>query len=381
MCAVLALESPHGNVVPLIRLRGTAPSLQEEGPEVLRLHTLMPRSMHSNSGLSRTIRNCTGTSSIPIQQVLCMVMLMRHSYSSMQSLVKEQSKHHLTKLCFGVLTDNSRPALRDDFSDGIVRNVSSQCNNTIVVIHNAGVRLVDQWIENPNVTAVIFAHLPGQDSGTALTEILYGDVSPSGKLPYTVARNESDYGPVLSPVADVGPNGEYTFFPQDDFDEGVYIDYRAFDAQGIEPRYEFGFGLTYTTFEYSDLSAGVVNSGSNLSAYPTEDVLPGGQADLWDVIATASATVTNTGGVAAQEVAQLYLGIPVEGQPMRQLRGFEKVMIQPGESATVEFELRRRDMSVWDVQAQRWRLALGAEYQFYVGSSSRDLPLTTTLML
>jgi beta-glucosidase len=87
--------------------------------------------------------------------------------------------------------------LPDDFSDGLILNVANNCSNTIVVIHNAGVRLVDQWIEHPNVTAVIFAHLPGQDSGRAITQLLYGVQSPSGKLPYTVAKNESDYNAAI----------------------------------------------------------------------------------------------------------------------------------------------------------------------------------------
>ncbi|KAL3423481.1 cel3e secreted beta-glucosidase [Phlyctema vagabunda] len=274
-----------------------------------------------------------------------------------------------------------RPALRDDFSDALVTNIAAQNNNTIVVIHNAGVRLVDQWIDNPNVTAVIFAHLPGQDSGNALVKLLYGEVSPSGKLPYTVARNESDYGRVLKPIVDEGANGEFARYPQDDFSEGVFIDYRAFDASEIEPRFEFGFGLTYTTFDFSGLTAAPVDANAAPSQYPVGQVVPGGQSDLWDVVATVTASVTNTGSVAAQEVAQLYLGIPADGQPIRQLRGFEKVLIQPGETALVEFELKRRDLSVWDTAAQKWSLILDADYQVYVGSSSRDLPLTGTLRL
>ncbi|KAJ3560473.1 hypothetical protein NPX13_g9288 [Xylaria arbuscula] len=136
-----------------------------------------------------------------------------------------------------------RLGLHDDYTDALINNVASRCNNTIVVFHNAGVRLVDQFIDNPNVTALIFAHLPGQDSGRALVSLLYGDVNPSGKLPYSVPRNESDFGPLQNATQ---PDGIYALFPQSDFDEGVYIDYRAFDAKNITPRYEFGFGLSYT---------------------------------------------------------------------------------------------------------------------------------------
>lgn len=273
-----------------------------------------------------------------------------------------------------------RPSLRDDYSDAWVQNVASQCQNTILVVHNAGIRLVDQWIDHPNVTAVILAHLPGQNSGEAITQILYGDVSPSGKLPYTIARNESDYGPVLEPTTTTA-NSWDQYFLQDNFTEGVYIDYRAFDDGDIEPRFEFGFGLTYTTFKYSNLKIENTVDPSTLSPVPVGDIIPGGHADLWDTIAIVKADVTNTGDMTAAEVGQFYVTIPDEGQPMRQLRGFDKVMVCPGETKTFEFELRRRDLSVWDVTAQQWELLTGSEYQVFVGASSRNLLLNGTLSL
>lgn len=265
-----------------------------------------------------------------------------------------------------------RPNLRDEFSDTLVRNVASRCSNTIVTIHNAGIRLVDAWVDHPNVTAVIFGHLPGQDSGRAIVDILYGEVSPSGKLPYTVARNESEYGPLLAPVLTDNAS-DYRYFPQDNFLEGVYIDYRAFDQQNIEPRFEFGFGLSYTTFEYSDLQITRVATGTLASA-PSGDIIPGGHEDLWDTIFTISAQVTNAGSTEAAEIAQLYIGIPCEDQPIRQLRGFDKRVISVGESITMEFPLKRRDLSIWNVTTQRWELVSG-RYRVYVGASSRNLPL------
>lgn len=110
----------------------------------------------------------------------------------------------------------------------------------MVILHNAGIRTVDAWIENPNVTAVIYAHLPGQNSGRALTNLMFGDRSFSGRMPYTVAKQPADYGALLNPVG-AGPAGslEY-YYPQDNFSEGVYIDYRAFIARDIQPRFEFG---------------------------------------------------------------------------------------------------------------------------------------------
>lgn len=245
-----------------------------------------------------------------------------------------------------------------------------------MVIHNAGVRLVDQWADHPNVTAIIFAHLPGQDSGRALVKLLYGEVSPSGKLPYTVARNESHYRPLAPSEAE----GRFAVFPQSDFSEGLYIDYKQFDADGREPRYEFGFGLSYTTFGYSDLR--VRRAGRKAPERLPADlpVVPGGNPALWEVVAHVRARVTNTGSVKGAEVAQLYVGIPGADTPVRQLRGFEKRELRPGESRSFSFELTRKDLSTWDVAEQNWVLREG-EYRFYVGASSRILPLNTTLAL
>ncbi|KUJ23645.1 putative beta-glucosidase M [Mollisia scopiformis] len=270
---------------------------------------------------------------------------------------------------------SDRIGLHDDYSDALIQNVAANCSNTIVTIHNAGVRLVDQWIDHPNITAVIFAHLPGQDSGRALVQLLYGYQSFSGKLPYTVAKNESDYVNAGEPIL---PEGEFQLFPQDNFTEGVYIDYRGFDQKNVTPRYEFGFGLTYTTFEYSELTIEKLAGVSTSYLPPPADVIEGGIASLWDVVAQVTATITNTGSVDAAEIAQLYVGIP--GGPVRQLRGFSKVDIPVGSNVTVEFDLLRRDLSEWGVTEQSWVLQSGS-YPIYVGASSRDLPLVGTLTI
>lgn len=222
--------------------------------------------------------------------------------------------------------------------------------------------------------ALLTSQSKGQDSGRALVSLLYGDTSFSGKLPYSVPKNESDFGIIARPILPAPP---YTFFPQDDFTEGVYIDYRAFDAKNITPRYEFGFGLTYTTFSYANLKINAARRASH-APYPSGKVVEGGAEDLWDVLATVTADVRNTGAVAAAEVAQLYVGIP--GGPIRQLRGFEKVYIDVGRTARVKFDLTRRDLSEWDVVAQKWKLQSG-NYNIFVGASSRILPLEGTLSI
>jgi len=272
-----------------------------------------------------------------------------------------------------------RPDLADSYSDKLVESVASQCNNTHVVFHNAGIRLVDAWIDNPNITAVIYAHLPGQESGQALVDIMYGVQSPSGRLPYTVAKKESDYGRLLSPVV---PNNESQWHTQDNFTEGVYIDYRDFTARNVTPRFEFGFGLTYSEFTYSNLQT--QGSSSNASTYPAGNStsswtagdntahVEGGDPDFWTVVAHVSCSVQNTGEVAAAEVAQLYVHIP--GGPARVLRGFQKALLQPGESATISFDLTRRDLSEYDDALGTWVLQ-GGRYDVFVGKSVLDIQL------
>jgi beta-glucosidase len=218
----------------------------------------------------------------------------------------------------------------------------------------------------------VYGHLPGQDSGRALVKLLYGDENFSGKLPYTVARNESDYGNLYTHTV---PEGEFARFPQSDFTEGVEIGYRAFEAKNITPRYEFGFGLSYTRFQFSGLAISKV-SNTTLPPYPSGEIIPGGRADLWDNVAVVTANVANVGGVDGAEVAQLYVTLG----GYRQLRGFEKVLVGRNGTAVVSFPLMRRDLSSWDVEAQEWVLREGS-YEVAVGSSSRDLPLVGTLSL
>ncbi|PSK37432.1 Beta-glucosidase 1 [Elsinoe australis] len=270
------------------------------------------------------------------------------------------------------------PNLADTDSDRLVTNVASKCNNTMVIIHNAGIRLVDPWFENPNITAVIYGHLPGQDSGRALVELLYGRQSFSGRLPYTVARRESDYGALLSPDF---PSATSDYYLQSNFTEGVYIDYKSFIARNVTPRFPFGFGLTYTTFEYADLTVDVGAQG--LSELPEDMNVTeqGGHPSLWETVVTVRATVRNTGNTTAAEVAQLYLGIPAEDAPPKQLRGFAKETIEPGQSAEVEFPLLRRDVSYWDVVRQEWAVVLDQEYTVCVGKDVSKCELTGSFTL
>ena len=283
-----------------------------------------------------------------------------------------------------------RPGLADARADTLVQNVATKCESTIVVVHNAGVRLVDAWIEHPNVRAVIFAHLPGQDSGRALVDIVFGAQSPSGRLPYTIAKRAEDDGHLLAPLMPGPPLSRTHRYPQSkrlflfvlskvnnagDFNETLYIDYRAFMLKNITPRYEFGHGLSYTTFEYSNLEATwTVDTVPEMP--PDADIIEGGLSSLFDGIATVSFEITNTGTTAAAEVGQLYVATP--NAPAKQLRGFIKKHIEPGKTERLRLSLTRRDLSIWDVVKQQWILQKG-EYTVHVGRSVLDTPLQVTL--
>ena len=278
---------------------------------------------------------------------------------------------------------SDRTNLTDPTSDQLVLNIAANCNNTIVVIHNAGIRIVDAWIDHPNVTAVIYAHLPGQDSGRALVEVMYGNQSPSGRLPYTVAHQESDYGQLLSPSEPGSSGSSDQYFPQSNFTEGLYIDYRYFLAHNITPRFPFGYGLTYVDFNYSlpsNNTLAYVIKTANTSALPpnSTNVVSGGIASLYDVVAAADCQITNVGTGPAAEVAQLYVGIP--NAPEKQLRGFAKVMVAANTTEPVHFELTRRDLSIWDVVQQSWVLQNGT-YQIYVGDNVLDTPLQSNFTI
>src|SRR3569833_563946 len=282
--------------------------------------------------------------------------------------------------------------------------------------------------------AVVNANLPGQESGKALADVIFGDVNPSGKLPYTIGKSLRDYGPGGKVM--YLPNG---LPPQQDFKEGLYFAYRHFDKHGIEPRFEFGFGLSYTTFEFENL---VVSPGKAKEALPSprptagamlpeydksipsekealfpdgfrrlekyiypyldsvDDIVThpypypdgydtvqppsgaggdeGGNPDLWDTYVHVSVDVKNTGAKPGKVVAQLYMAYPVGGVgnvdfPTKVLRGFDKVMLEQGESKTISFNLTRRDVSYWDVEKQNWVMVTEGRYTFMVGHSSRDL--------
>ncbi|KAI9831667.1 MAG: hypothetical protein M1819_004733 [Sarea resinae] len=288
----------------------------------------------------------------------------------------------------------------DNNSTAVVEYVATLCPGKTVVITHSGCPNTMPWASNPNVVAIIAAHYPGEESGNSIVDVLWGDVNPSGRLPYTIAANASDYGTSILNVS--GSDATASWAWQSNFTEGLLIDYRHFDASAIAPLYEFGYGLSYTTFALaSNLSLSSVSSNSSSNSSRTTSLYPavaangsngsngstlalGGNPDLWTTLVTGATSVRNTGSVAGAAVVQLYVSLPADGvpagTPVRVLRGFEKVALQAGETQAVSFGLTRRDLSYWDVGAQDWRIPRGA-IEIRVGFSSRDLPLASTVTL
>jgi beta-glucosidase len=232
--------------------------------------------------------------------------------------------------------------------DELIEAVAAANPHTVVVI-NAGAPVVMPWLNQ--VAGVLDAWYPGQTSGTALANVLFGKVDPSGHLPVTFPASLSQM-PTSSKRQFPGVNGKVHY------SEGVDVGYRGYDARGITPLFPFGFGLSYTTFAYSGLQ-----------------VTPTRTNGVSTVQATA--TVTNTGSRTGTDVAQLYLGDPAaSGEPPRQLKGFQRVTLAPGQSTQVTFPITPRDTWWWDQAAGGWSQTAGT-YQVYVGDSSAlaNLPL------
>jgi beta-glucosidase len=321
--------------------------------------------------------------------------------------------------------------------DDLVKAAAAKYATVIVVVHTVGPILMEKWIDLPSVKAVVIAHLPGQEAGDSLTDILFGDYSPSGHLPYSIPMAESDYPDSM------GIRGFAFFQVQDTFSEGLYIDYRYLNKNNITARYPFGHGLSYTSFSYTKPTITAVKALSRMPPtrtakgstpvyanvipaaaevtwpanfnrvwrylYPyvdnAEDITAtgtfkyptgyqttlqpdpvaggglGGNPALWDVMYHISVTVTNTGTVAGKAVAMVFVQFPASSAwdtPIIQLRAFEKTeTLAAGQTQVVTFDITRKDLSIWDVVSQNWVIpSLTDGFTFWIGESSQGLSVS-----
>jgi beta-glucosidase len=235
--------------------------------------------------------------------------------------------------------------------DELIREMAAANERTVVVMTAGGAVDMNAWLDR--VPALLQAWFPGQEGGTAVAEILLGDVNPSGRLPATFERRLED-----------NPSYEF-YYPQPGtltikYEEGIFTGYRGYEQNGTAPLFPFGHGLSYTTFEYGDLS-----------------VTPG---TTGDGNVAVSFNLTNTGNRAGSEVAQIYVGdshseVP---RPPKELKGFAKVRLEPGETQRVTIGLDRRSFAYYDVESGDWAVTPG-DFEILVGGSSEAVELRQIL--
>jgi len=247
-----------------------------------------------------------------------------------------------------------RPFEMQNYQDSLINAISRVNPNTIVILNAGGNVATSSWIDH--AAALLHAWYPGQEGGTAIGEILFGVTNPSGKLPASFEKKWED-NPVFKSYYDPDNNKRVTY------SEGLLVGYRYYDAKGVEPMFPFGFGLSYTSFSYS-----------NLQITPDATDEPNTVHVSFDI--------SNTGGMAGAEVAQLYIGQQVSKviRPLKELKGFSKVFLNSGETKTVTMKLDSASFSYYKTNKK----ALGYDagnFDIQVGASSRDIRLKGTVAI
>jgi beta-glucosidase len=233
--------------------------------------------------------------------------------------------------------------------DELIRQIAAANKNTIVVMNSGGGVDMTPWIDQ--VPALLQAWYSGQEGGTALAQLLFGDSDPSGRLPISIERRWQDNAVHDSYYPNAGDD-------KVEYKEGVFLGYRHFDRSGVKPLFPFGFGLSYTTFAYKNLTV------SPAAASGDQQIL-------------VAFDVTNTGSRSGADVAQVYVGdqhAPVP-RPVKELKGFSKIQLNPGETKHVEVALDRRAFSYYNVKDHKWTVAPG-DFAIYVARSAAKIELT-----
>jgi beta-glucosidase len=235
-------------------------------------------------------------------------------------------------------------------------NAAAAANPRTIVVNNSGAGVgMANWSDH--VAAIVQAWYLGQEGGIALGQILFGDINPSGRLISTFDRHFED-NPAYAYYPGTTPDGGA--YPIEPYTEGLFYGYRGYDKAGKEPLFPFGFGLSYTTFAYS-----------NMAIAPSGDGF------------TVSLDVQNTGSVAGADVVQMYVGeqnCPVE-RPLRELKGFAKVQLNPGETQRVQVALPRDSFAYWSPAAKGWTVDSGSTFNIEAAESERDVKLKDTVVV
>lgn len=257
--------------------------------------------------------------------------------------------------------------LEEEMENRVLETVALNPNTVVIVNSGSGIKMTE-W--NDKAAAILYSWYLGQNGNIALAEIISGKINPSGKLPMTLEKKFEDspgYG-YLPEGYDLRSDWDIDMemdFPITDikYDEGVFVGYRWYEAKKIEPLYPFGYGLSYTVFEYADLevSHDEIEKGESLEV---------------------EFKLTNVGNVAGYETAQLYVG-DIEAavvRPVKELKGFIKIFLNPGESKGVRISLEEKDFSFWDAETKAWKTEPG-EFDILIGSSSANIKLSSRVTL
>jgi beta-glucosidase len=229
--------------------------------------------------------------------------------------------------------------------DELIKEIAAANKKTVVVLTAGGNVDMAPWVDQ--TPALMHGWYSGEQGGTALAQLVFGDYSPSGHLPISLERRWEDNATFNSYYPNDGPK-------RIKYNEGVFVGYRHFDHDNIKPLFPFGFGLSYTSFGFKNLNISPANRGS----------------------VTVSFDLTNTGRRAGAEVAQVYVGAAQSSvpRPPKELKGFSKVLLRPGETRHVSVSLDSRAFSYYDVKSHGWKIDPGT-YNIYVGSSDADIKL------
>jgi beta-glucosidase len=340
--------------VVLLKNRGEILPLRKEGREKILL----------TGKFVEELARGGGAADVQGYDLVTLLAALQASYGSRLEYVKQPSDERIKGADVVLLSTGTkdsegwdRPFALPEVEEKNVSRVVGLNPRTVVIVNSGGGLQMTAWSDR--AAAIVYAWYPGQSGNRALAEVLCGDVNPSGKLPITIEKRFED-----SPAYGYLPAGAklYTGWGPDNdmsqpivdvhYKEGVFVGYRWYEARKIEPLYAFGHGLSYTSFEYKNLAL----SSAELSDEGRLSV---------------EFTVTNTGKLAGAEVAQLYLGAvsPSVPRPVKELKGFSKLTLKPGESRVVRIRLTPQEFAFWDVATHAWRAEPG-EYRILVGGAS-----------
>jgi beta-glucosidase len=261
--------------------------------------------------------------------------------------------------------------IEDDFNlsdteraliEGVTKAFHSKNKKVVVVLNIGGVIEVASWRETPD--AILLAWQPGLEGGNAMADLLSGKINPSGKLAITFPEKYENVpsaknfpGKEFPEQATTGNFGMKQIPAEVTYDEGIYVGYRYYNTYKVKPAYEFGYGLSYTNFSYSNLKLSASKFNGNL---------------------TVSFAITNTGNVAGKEVAQLYISAPSGNldKPAEELKNFAKTgLLKPGQSMTIQFNIKASDLASFDTKRVSWLVDAG-KYMVKIGASSENIKLS-----